>query len=140
VHTFLTHYAKDAEIEFRRTASSLDWQHLGKQRVDAYQTLRAIMGHNKDYVNHPCTKMWRGNYVLLELYHDVMVDEWIYRGYRNTMRKRYGSWKQWPAAPEWFTPELVLSHQSYLIRKKPEHYLQLWPNVPNDMPYLRGYQ
>jgi hypothetical protein len=136
MQTFLTHYNENIELAFRRTASDLDWQRLGKQRVEAYQILRAIMGFSKGWTNHPCTKMWRDNYVLLELYHDVMIDEWVTRGYRNTMKKYYGHWKQWPAAPEWFTPELVVSHQSNLIRKKPEHYLPLWPNVPDDLPYL----
>ena len=136
MQTFLTHYHDDIQIAFRRTASELDWQRLGKQRVEAYQILRAIMGFTKGWVNHPCTLMWRDHYVLLELYHDVMIDEWVQRGYRNTMSKKYGSWKQWPAKPEWFLPELVRSHQSNLIRKKPEHYKKLWPDVPDDLPYI----
>lgn len=136
MQTFLTHHHTQIELAFRRTASDLDWQRLGKQRVEAMQILNTLEGKSKGWVNHPAVRMWREHVVLLECYHDVMIDEWMQRGYRNTMSKRYGSWKQWPAAPAWFTPELVLSHRSNLVRKKPEHYGPLWPDVPDDLPYI----
>lgn len=136
MQTFLTHHNNELEHAFKQTARDLDRARLGKQRVEAYQILRALQGESKGWVNHPATKMWRGHETLLELYHDIMIDEWIRRGYNNTMRKRHAGNVDWPTAPAWFTPELVLSHQSNLVRKMPEHYQPLWPEVTGDLPYI----
>jgi len=136
MQTFLTHYSNDTKQAFQQSARDLDRARLGKQRVEAYQILRTLLGEGKGWVNHPATKMWRGHETLLGLYHDIMIDEWVSRGYNNTMLKRHSENVSWPAAPDWFTPELVLSHQSNLVRKMPEHYQPLWPDVTGDLPYI----
>ena len=39
--------------------------------------------------------------------------------------------------PPWFgDKEFHRSHQSNLIRKMPEHYQKLFPDVPNNLPYV----
>jgi len=137
MQTFLTQHNTDTQLAFRTTAMSLDWQRLGKQRVEAKQILNTLEGKSKGWANHPAVKMWRGHETLLGLYHDCMIDEWTRRGYRNSMPLRnYGSYKAWPEAPDWFTPELVTSHRSNLIRKKPDFYKDFWPDVPDNLPYI----
>ena len=147
MQTFLTHWHEDALTVFRVTAKELDWQRLGKQRVEALQIINTITrshdAHSQDarigWVNHPAVRMWRERETLpiLWLYHDVMIQEWIDRGYRNNMAFMRGTDQYWfPKTPAWITPELVRSHQSNLIRKKPEHYRRLWPDVPDDLPYI----
>jgi hypothetical protein len=39
--------------------------------------------------------------------------------------------------PSWLgEPALHRSHQSALVRKLPEHYRPLFPEVPDDLPYV----
>lgn len=135
MQTFLTHYAKEPFEVFRKSAISLDWQRLGKQRCEAYQIIRTLYGRSEGWKHHPCVKMWAGHEMLLGWYHDFMITEWIKRGYKNNMSRQAGPICS-NTMPEWFTPELVRSHQSNLIRKKPEHYRPLWPDVPDDLPYI----
>lgn len=70
--------------EFDRSAAVLDRQRLGKQRVEAHQIIRAIT-LGSGWSNHPIVKMWTGFENALKLYANVMVEEWIRRGYRNRM-------------------------------------------------------
>lgn len=134
MQTFLTHYASTPSEVFRQTAIDLDWQRLGKQRVEAFQILRTLSGQSEGWANHPCTKMWRGYNATLNHYMKFMIEEWISRGYRNTMQVY--AYMTPTSMPEWFTPELVRSHQSNLIRKKPDWYAKIWPGVPDDLPYI----
>lgn len=137
MQTFLTCWHEEALTAFRVTAKELDWQRLGKQRVEALQIIKAIQDPTYGWQNHPAVKMWRSDLPTLELYHDVMIDEWIKRGYRNNMYFRYGSHREYfPKLPAWISPELVRSHQSNLIRKLSDHYTRLWPGVPDDLPYV----
>jgi len=121
------------------TARILDRQRLGKQRVEAYQILRALRGESKGWVNHPATRMWRGYERALISYTTVMCDEWTRRGYKDSIKDKvqlmfdeYESYKQ----PWWMAePELYRTHQSNLIRKAPEHYRMYFPQVPDNLPY-----
>ena len=45
---------------FKQSAQVLDNKRLGKQRVEAYQILRALCGESKGWVHQPATVMWRG--------------------------------------------------------------------------------
>lgn len=38
--------------------------------------------------------------------------------------------------PPWLTDEFCLSHRSNLIRKNPDYYRPLWPDVPDNLPYI----
>lgn len=147
MQTFITIYDPNPIAAFHVTASQLDWRRLGKQRVEAYQILRALTGESTGWVNHPCTRMWRGHEELLRGYLDAMIDAWTDRGYVNTMRKYFTALDTYPdqwwiknpqMVPDWYTPEFVRRHRSNLIRKAPEHYGPMWPGVPDDLPYLWG--
>lgn len=118
---------------FRKSVSVLDRQRLGKQRVEAQQILNALEGRTKGWVNHPATRMWRGYEPALMQYMQCAIDEWIARGYNNTMTVTVPSVV---AMPPWMGDERVhASHRSNLIRKDPVHYGSFgWSEGP-DVPY-----
>lgn len=100
----------------------LDRSRLGKQRVEAYQIWRALQGLTKGWVNHPATLMWKGHTCFLAKYCNACIDEWIARGYKNTMKKLPTCRN--PLPPWWWGWEpLHLSHQASLNRKMPSHYM-----------------
>jgi hypothetical protein len=72
----------------------LDNKRLGKQRVETYQIISAITGRlkldgtpYKGWINHPCSVMWRNHVPLLKMYLNASIDEWVSRGFKNTMDK-----------------------------------------------------
>lgn len=118
---------------FDLSARDLDYRRLGKQRVEAYQILRALNGLSKGWVNHPATVMWRGYERALAQYLRSMILEWTRRGYTNTMDIP----KHDPDAPmpPWFGDDRVhASHRANLKRKDPEFYFA-YSEDPN-MPYF----
>ena len=70
--------------DFVNISKVLDYKRLGKQRVEARQILNTIL-NGGGWSNHPAIKMWRGYENALILYSNIMIKEWILRGYRNTM-------------------------------------------------------
>jgi len=79
--------------DFIRSAQTLDWKRLGKQRVEGMQLLKAILGERKldgnfynGWINHPATKMWSSYPDALKVYTNTMINEWILRGYKNNMQ------------------------------------------------------
>ena len=102
-------------------AKALDYRRLGKQRVEAYQIWRCLMGITKGWRNHPATLAWEGHTCALAMYTNAMIAEWIRRGYRNTMK--YLPHCRDPTFPWWWGWEPVLmSHKASLMRKMPEYY------------------
>lgn len=130
VNTFLPY------PEFTKTAQSLDYKRLGKQRVEAWQILSALLGKSKGWTNHPATQMWRGHEKALCEYGIAICQEWIERGYKDTMLARFVAMHATlpdTGMPEWLgNTAFHLSHQSNLKRKDATHYQF---EVPNDLPY-----
>jgi len=121
------------------SARILDRQRLGKQRVEAYQILRALRGESKGWVNHPATRMWRGYENSLILYTEVVCDEWTSRGYKDSIKdKVLAMLTDYPdlLVPPWLTYDLIRTHQSNLIRKDPTYYQPMFPGVPDNLAYL----
>lgn len=119
--------------DIRRSLSCLDYRRLGKQRVEAFQIQRVIEGISSAWANHPAVKMWRGYLSGIKFYKCVAIEEWINRGYKNTM---VIDWPKKVTFPLWIGDEKVhVSHQSNLIRKFPSYYASQFPGVPNDLPY-----
>ena len=121
------------------SARILDRQRLGKQRVEAYQILRALRGESKGWVNHPATRMWRGYERSLILYTQVMCDEWTSRGYKDSIKDKVAVMlPDHPdyVSPPWLTYDLIRTHQSNLVRKDPTYYQPMFPGVPDDLAYL----
>ena len=118
---------------------------LGKQRVEVLQLLNSLYKPDyKGWKNHPCREMWRGYEDALVYYGLCICEEWINRGYKDTcfgkisaFYSRIGTGNDLPLPmPPWLGDEQFhLSHKSNLIRKYPEHYSPLWPDVPDNIPY-----
>lgn len=129
-------------IDFVETAELLDYRRLGKQRVETWQILNTLTGSSKGWSNHPAVKMWKGYETALALYGATMCAEWIERGYNDSMMPRFlgilGDIQNLSFTyPAWlYNEDIVMSHRSNLIRKFPEHYSPLWPEVPNNLPYV----
>lgn len=122
--------------DIRKSLRTLDYRRLGKQRVEAYQILRAIK-YGGGWRNHPAVKMWRGHVNALKLYHNLCIDEWICRGYKNSMPKMKISGRV--SYPPWFgRKKFHAAHRSNLLRKDKDYYGRFGWTEPSDLPYLWG--
>jgi len=134
---------------FIESAKCLDNKRLGKQRVEAKQILIALgvdVGQHRgnsssSWRSHPCTKMWRGYEVSLAKYGRAICDEWIARGYKDTLCEQFDAICSQGGSdldrPFWLGAEsLHASHRSNLLRKDAKHYGSLgWNELP-DMEYV----
>jgi hypothetical protein len=123
---------------FEETATVLDKQRIGKQRVEAYQVLNIIT--TPDYTggwhNHPAVHMWRGYEDALRLYLNAMLVEWEDRGFQNNM-VHYDLSQATIVFPWWLgDARLHDSHKSNLLRKDPTYYSQFGWQVPANLPYF----
>lgn len=124
---------------FKRSVGVLDSRRLGKQRLETKQILQAIRGESVGYNNHPAVAMWQGFEGPLCIYGINACNEWISRGYKDNLIGFFlDSVHEYETCivPWWVGMGIFhRSHQSNLMRKNPEHYLELWPGVPPDLPY-----
>lgn len=113
----------------KASAEMLDYRRLGKQRVEALQIVNALLGRSDGWRNHPATQMWERNVSGLMAYHDFCIDEWVRRGYRNTMEK-FGLRAY--TLPDWFgDDEFHASHRAALLHKDFEFYSKYdWREQP----------
>jgi len=127
---------------FWPTAKCLDYRRLGKQRVEANQILNIITGKAKPnkkggiaWINHPAVKMWWGYENCLVLYRNVIISEWVSRGYNNNMPLL--DVKLPITYPKWFGNKLFhASHRANLLRKDFEYYSQFGWNEDPEMEYF----
>lgn len=121
--------------DFKKTAKVLDYRRLGKQRVEAMQILNALQVENYGWRNHPVVKMWKGYEQALLEYKNVMIKEWIRRGFKNNMKVE--SIEGQVEYPHWLgNKELHASHRSNLLKKDYEYYSQYdWKEEPG-MNYI----
>lgn len=116
--------------DYTETARILDYRRLGKQRVECKQILMAMNKNSGGWRNHPATKMWRGHEVELCQYAKAMCEEWIKRGYKDSLlpfftaaHDQYVSDGRNETPPAWLGEDDVhASHRSNLLRKDPEYY------------------
>lgn len=125
---------------FTESAKCLDYRRLGKQRVEAYQILRALTGESKGWTNHPATKMWKGfEYALAEYGFDI-CGEWRQRGYKDTLMPKFYAF--FADAPDYTYPlwlgneQFHASHRSNLLRKNKEFYSKYGWTEPDNLPYV----
>lgn len=128
---------------FSESAKCLDFRRLGKQRVEAKQLINAIESWHNDnnakvgWINHPAAIMWRRFLPALKIYHDVIIKEWISRGYKNTMPFIHPADHSYIVDyPDWLTEEFCAAHRSNLLRKDPIYYGKFGWTEPNDLPYI----
>jgi len=137
VNTFLPYSS------FTLSAQTLDYRRLNKQILEADQILSALKKERDGFqgrigwINHPATRMWRGYELALEFYRDIMLDEWICRGYKST--RKFIGWKDntITITPPWVGNEAFhAAHRSNLLRKDPIYYGKFGWTEPNDLPYV----
>lgn len=132
--------------DFYWSARCLDMKRLGKQRVETYQIMRALLT-GQGWVNHPATLMWHGYERALLAYQQAMCNEWTtVRGYKDATwdktRLLFLEHIPKPMAKPLILPPWVgnvdfhISHQSNLLRKDEEHYRPWFPGIRNDHIYV----
>ena len=129
MQTFLPH------SNFQQTAEMLDWRRLGKQRVEGMQIINTILNpKQKGWQKHPIVIMWTPYVQALMLYTNTIINEWIKRGYNNTMKL---SEINSMTMPHWLgNTKFHASHRANLLRKDYEHYSQFgWEENPEN-PYV----
>lgn len=120
--------------DFRLCAEVLDYKRLGKQRVEALQIYNCLTKTQTRWKNHPAVLMWSGYEDALAEYHNIMITEWIKRGYNNNMSFIF--FDQKPKFPWWLGNEnFHRAMRSRLIEKNPEFYT---PKFPEDVGFNDG--
>lgn len=132
--------------DFQQSAAALDPARLGKQRVEALQTLRALVIPEYGWQSHPAIRMWMGYVPALTMYGLAMADEWMKRGFADNTRDNIREFAPQAAHPDYASkiamppwlgdPELHLSHRSNLIRKDPHFYTSVFPDTEPDLEYV----
>lgn len=126
--------------DFHASADCLDYKRLGKQRVEAWQILCAINDPAYGWQNHPAVRMWRGYSKALSWYGSIVCQEWIRRGYNDTMLPRFERLVERGSGltlPPWLGNEpFHASHRGNLLRKDIKHYGRFAWVEPHDLPYV----
>ncbi len=131
---------------FARSAAALDTKRLGKQRVEALQSYRALTRPVYGWQHHPAVAMWRGHEEALVAYGVAICDRWRRHGHADTVRDtlvaEFGREPRSQAAlraadllPPWLGRRAFHRwHRSKLVGKDPAWYGPLFPGVPPDLP------
>ena len=124
--------------EFASSARALDPRRLGKQRVEALQVLRALTTPGYGWRHHPAVLMWKGHEEALGSYGVTVCRAWFVLGFADTCElKLREELAAAGALPPWLgDPALHRSHQSSLLRKDPGFYRPMFPDTPDDLPYV----
>jgi len=146
VQTFLPY------ADFERSAYVLDPKRLGKQRVETIQVVRALTRPGYGWANHPAVLMWRGFEEALGRYGIACCQAWVELGFGDTCAatiatdlrsagvrtpRTQAELAAVAALPPWLADEgFHRSHQSALVRKDPDFYRPLFPDVPDDIAYV----
>lgn len=114
--------------DLRLSVKVLDRERLNKQRSETKQIYFALTQPDYGWKHHPAIKMWQGYTDALLTYGQYCCEEWISRGYKDSLLPFF----QDPAKycnpdiiilPDWFgRPELHSSHRSNLVGKFPQYY------------------
>jgi hypothetical protein len=122
--------------DFFHSAQCLDPKRLGKQRVEAYQIVRTLLGETSGWANHPAVRMWRGHEQALITYGMIMSQEWRSRGYVDNMWPEFQALSK-RAPANWLKPRWVgkrkfhSAHRAALLYKAPEWYSKFgWDEEP----------
>ena len=116
MQTFLPHPS------FYDSVRCLDNKRLGKQRVEALQILKALYIPDYGWRHHPCVKMWNGYTQALEMYMDICIEEWIERGFKNTMKRANPQCYVDTKMPHWIGNEKFYSQYKWKVNNVMEYY------------------
>jgi hypothetical protein len=122
--------------DFAESAECLDRQRLGKQRLETFWIMQALM-IDKGPVSHPATLMWRRYEWALLQYQDAICREWVSRGYKDNLLEKtqrlYFSnceWTEMYLTPHWLNGRRFhQAHQYKLLKKDPIHYYPYFGDV-----------
>jgi hypothetical protein len=141
--------------DFYKSAVNLNRQHLQANLYESIHILASLLDVNDKLVNpkrnvknHPAAKLWEGYEDALFYYIDAHIVAWLNIGYKCNINKanmrfiyavmkdnKYSYFQN--KISNWITDELIQTHRSVLIqkeiKKKVNHYQNLWPNCPNDL-------
>lgn len=131
---------------FKMSANCLDNKRLGKQRVEAYQILKILLGEQESqaWKNHPAVKMWKGHEKWLYDYIVEICSAWKQKGFKDTVYvkstdliNRHKDLIEISSYPEFINnKEFLSSHQSNLLRKNSEFYSQFGWKVKENLEYV----
>ncbi|MFG1929858.1 MSMEG_6728 family protein [Mycobacterium sp. NPDC048908] len=139
--------------EFVATAKVLDKRRLGKQRVETIQVVRALTVAGYGWRHHPAAAMWAGYEEALVRYGLDICAVWcafgnadtcattlitdLTRGTGVSAPREQAELAHAGELPPWLgEPGFHRSHQSALLRKDPAYYRPVFPDVPDDLPYV----
>jgi hypothetical protein len=125
--------------DIEQSARVLDTQRLMKQRVESYQILNTIQGKSEGWRSHPAVRMVKDYPAWLCLYSIKICQEARARGYVDNLLPHFEKEiLSYPyiIQPHWLGSYLHKTHQSNLIRKKPDYYSIKFPNIPDNLPYF----
>lgn len=107
--------------DYAVNATFLDSRRLGKQRVEAMQIINAIEKGSGGWVNHPVSRAWANHVPSLKQYYNCILDEWLKRGYKNTMT--YYTELGDVVHPPWVSePRIQYAMMAQLIQKNSDYY------------------
>lgn len=124
------------QADFWYSAACLDRLRLGKQRVEILQILNALSGKSKGWINHPAVRMWKGYEGYLAYYGEAICNQWIKRGYKDTLYPKMIQYieyfKDTYVCPPWLGDERFhSSHRAALLKKNYQWYSQFgWKEEP----------
>lgn len=128
--------------DFKESLRSLDNKRLGKQRVETFQIINAILGRPKKdgrpykgWTSHPCSVMWKDYVPALQMYFNDSLEVWKERGFKNNMLEE--EYVGDIILPHWIGYESFhSSHRANLLRKDYDFYSSHgWNENPED-PYV----
>ncbi|MGA9869806.1 MAG: MSMEG_6728 family protein [Rhodococcus sp. (in: high G+C Gram-positive bacteria)] len=136
MQTFLPHAG------FVRSAHALDDRRLGKQRVETFQILRALVWPTYGWKRHPAVTMWRGFTPAVVAYGIATCREWAARGHADALEEQlleYSAGTRYSfdelsaegKLPPWLGDDTVHeSHRRALANKSPDLYPKDWSGDP----------
>lgn len=121
-------FTTDLSIEFKRwiarivsTYKSLNFQMVLRRGIFYKYLPEQVEPGDRlikmGFANHPCVRSWYGYETALKSYINACIEEWISRGYKNTMTI-YDIPSDYPR-PSWtFDPEFHQIHRAALLHKE----------------------
>jgi len=140
MNSFITDY------DFYTCGMNLDTRRHGAMIYENIHMLASSLGVSdqlvtpkRDVSSHPACKLWKGYEGAHFKYAMELFNAWYDKGYHSEKNLEnliflapfVGLMDK--STPPWITEELIETHRSVLIQKKPEHYRPLWPDTPDNL-------
>jgi hypothetical protein len=90
------------------------------------------------FCNHPVVEMWYGYEDALKEYIDAHIEEWLRRGYKNTMRIYNVKTMDHPKWCSWI--QLHDNHKGALLRKEVEREEKTWYQTKEDFLSVESFE